>query len=83
MPDSCISWITHEVLWQTSLQSTSFFMATSVLLRTLSPNFRLTAALPTNHRFDLSLWATRNSAHKLYSPSHPVGSAFPHFGHTN
>ena len=41
MPSSTWDWITQQILWQSTLHRTSFFMAVSVLLRTLSRNFAL------------------------------------------
>jgi hypothetical protein len=43
MPSSHCSWIKQHKLWQSSLHNTSLAIATSVLLRRLSPNFRLIA----------------------------------------
>ena len=42
MPDSTCAWVTQQRLWQRNLHSASFFIATSIFDRTLSPNFRLT-----------------------------------------
>jgi len=43
MPNSYHAAIRQQTLWQTNFASTSFRCAVSVRLRTLSPNFRLTA----------------------------------------
>ena len=44
IPRPHCSWMRQQMLWAMSLHSTSFFAATSPLLRTLSPNFRLISA---------------------------------------
>src|SRR5262249_43218445 len=44
MPSSICEPMTQQMLWQSNLHSTSFFIAVSVLLRTLAPNFALTIA---------------------------------------
>jgi hypothetical protein len=42
IPNSPADWITQQRLWQSTLARTSFAIAWSVLLRTLSPNFDFT-----------------------------------------
>jgi hypothetical protein len=41
IPNSCVDWMTQQMLWQSTLQSTSFLWATNVLLLTASPNLAL------------------------------------------
>lgn len=45
-PDSCISSMTHTMLWQITLSNSSLHCATGLLLRKISPNLPLHRAVP-------------------------------------